>query len=323
MRTSGACRHGQRPDREGGREASRPAGARRVALGLPQARLAGGRERAAAAAGRRRAPDEAPRAGPAKRRGRGHRLDPRARSSAKRYGGALGGSGARERAAGACGRRRVRAQTLRDQDQSRYRYADGDRPARAPGSGSASSGPLEVRSTARRSWSTPARPWRSSPSSRSSGRPYARDELAALLWPEADDESRAGRPPADAVRAARRARRAMAARRPLDRRAGRPRRQTSTSSPRGGRRVGRPRGARGRGRPRARPVPRRLLAPRQPRTSTTGGRRGPSRSSDGSSTCWSGCATSPRPTGDMSRPPSTPRLAGSTSTRSTSPPTAG
>ena len=38
-----------------------------------------------------------------------------------------------------------------------------------------------------RSWWTPARPWRSWPCSAAEGRAFARDELAALLWPDADD----------------------------------------------------------------------------------------------------------------------------------------
>ena len=159
--------------------------------------------------------------------------DPRARSSAKRYGGALGGSGARpaarQRPAGDA------PQTLRDQDQSRYRYADGhiDPPARRAPDPRARTARRDSRRRAdrRRHAQGAGDPRR--PRGRASPVRPRRARRPALARRRRRVRSR--RAPADPVRAASRPRRSMAAGRPIDRR---PRR-------RGRRRPGRGRGGRG------------------------------------------------------------------------------
>ena len=93
------------------------------------------------------------------------------------------------------------------------------------------------------------------------GRPYARDELAAMLWPEFGRRRRARRAPPDAVRVADGARRPVAAGRPVGRGA---RRRRPVVGPRHA--GGRPGFVGGgshpcRRRGRARPVPRRVRAP--------------------------------------------------------------
>ena len=146
------------------------------------------------------------------------------------------------------------------------------------------------------------------------GRPYARDELAAMLWPESDDESARERAPAHAVGPALRARRALGRRRPVGRGARRrpgPRRPVGA---RGRRRIGRPRAAcAGRRRSRAVrswPGSRSATA----RTSTIGGRRARSPSSDWLVTCSSGWRRPPRPRETCPARSRLPR-AGSTSIR--------
>ena len=110
------------------------------------------------------------------------------------------------------------------------------------------------------------------------GRPFARDELAAMFWPEADDEAARGRAPADAVGAPDGGRRRRPRHRPGAGRAGsggvvgRPGRARAPAPPRP---AGRPRGRR---RARPRPVPGRLRPARQPRLRRlAGGSRRPRR----------------------------------------------